>query len=857
MFPRLARTPAFLPYLAMATLLIPNAPPTRGQLRVLEGTGSDGAADPAAKPGDVNTRNLDLASGNAGGSGAVAGRVLGVTLGDATEVPLAGADVGVFSGENLLGSAITDQDGFYSIDELPPGELGLFATAQGFDIQFVRVFVEANRVAEQLVLLGSLQACQNCPFQNVTVDAGLDGYRASTGDGHGPGGVFADLNDDGYPELYLMRAAGHGGTGPSANQLYVNVAGPSATRQYVEAPQGAGAGDTGNATGAIAGDYDNDGDLDLYVLNFDQPNALLQNQWADTGVLEFVDVTADTDPTPVLPDDQFGVGISFFDGIALDNSLTAAWADVDRDGDLDLYVGNHNGFFNTPIEGPFSIPGRRDVFYLNNGDGTFTDVTMAAGVPGYISENGLFQTANQRFSSTNGVIFADFNNDRWPDLLVTNKIGGPDDRDMLYLNLGAGPEGIWQGFATVTYDLSPPFGFASGAAMGVDAADVDNDGDIDIYITDWNSGPGAPGPNDLWVNQLSETGTLSFVLSRGAPASFSWGTQWQDFDNDGRVDLHVATEGGHRDFLYLNSVTGAAEAAIPLGVAQIRNTRGDLAADYNRDGWVDLFLVNLDGGPSVLYQNELSLTQALPNHYLVVKLVGDPLMGETFHSTRDAIGARVRLIADLEADGVGCNEIQLREVMSGNSNAGSTSSLELEFGIGQAPSAVIIIDWPSGRRSVMPAQPDQFLIVAEGTAVAADFDGDGDVDGDDLNKFVVCFTGPGGGPTGAQCAPGDVDGDGDVDCSDWDLFELAWTGPGNPPAFPPCATERLFGDVDQNGTVNIFDLLCVLQGFSGNFSACSLEDVDLAPCAGNGTIDIFDLLAVLNGFAGIDPCCGT
>ncbi|MEE8156193.1 MAG: VCBS repeat-containing protein, partial [Phycisphaerales bacterium] len=307
-------------------------------------------------------------------------------------------------------------------------------------------------------------------FVDKTVEVGLGDYRAESGDSHGPGAVFADLDNDGYPDLYLMRAFGN------PNELYHNVEGIGGARQFQAVPDQGGAGDGGDATGAIAGDYDNDGDLDLYVLNFDQPNVLFRNQLVETGQWVFIDVTAQTDPTPGVNDDQYGVGMAFYEDVALDNSLTAAWADVDRDGDLDLYVGNHNGNTFFVPEGPFNVAGRRDVFYINNGDGTFSDMTMAYGVPGYESADGEFMTFDQRFSSSNAVIFADFNNDGWPDLLVTNKVGGPTDRDMLYMNLGSSGDGTWLGFVLVTYDLVPTFGDMSGGAMGVDVADLDRDG---------------------------------------------------------------------------------------------------------------------------------------------------------------------------------------------------------------------------------------------------------------------------------------------------------------------------------------------------------------------------------------------
>jgi len=631
-------------------------------------------------------------------------------------------------------------------------------------------------IAASTASVGVSPAPAQPAFVNVTEEAGLGSYVASTGDGHGPGGVFADLNNDGFPDLYLMRARDQHGLHPSTNQFYLNVSAPDGSRHFVLVPF-TGTEDPGDATGAIAGDYDNDGDVDLYVLNFDQPNVLLRNLLTETGLLLFVDVTEQTDPTPDVADDQFGVGIAVFDGVPLDNSLSAAWADPDRDGDLDLYVGNHNGYAGDVPEGPFAVPGRRDVFYLNNGDGTFTDATMESGVPGWVSEQGAFQTSNQRFSSTNAVIFANFNNDRWPDLLVTNKIGGPPDRDMLYINLGRDAGGHWLGFQTVTYDLFPPFGAASGAAMGVDVADIDNDGDLDIYITDWSdpSVPASPGQNDLWFNLLSETGEMFFVLAADAapqfdaPAKFSWGAQFQDFNNDGLADLHVATEFPFRDFFYLNGGDGFLEIAQKVGLAQRRSSHGDMSADYNRDGWADLFVVNIDGGASALFENNIAALPQAGANFLTVKLVGDPLAPSELKSTRDAIGARVVVGADLNADGVIDEyEYQTREVVSGSSNAGSTSSLDLEFGLGHAFAAEVFVLWPSGDESAVVVAANTHLTIEEGVSPClGDLTGDGTVDVRDFFAFVTAFAS--GDPAS------DLNGDGSVDVGDFFAFVVAFS----------------------------------------------------------------------------------
>ncbi|MFI4915672.1 MAG: FG-GAP-like repeat-containing protein [Phycisphaerales bacterium JB060] len=610
-------------------------------------------------------------------------------------------------------------------------------------------------------------------FEDVTSEVGLSDYRASMGDNRGPGGVFADMNGDAFPDLYLVRALMLDPDG--TNQLFINSPGPGGSRVFVEVADAAGASDDGNATGAIAADYDNDGDADLYVVNYDQPNVLYKNMLVETGVLGFVDVTAATDPTPGVADDQHGVGIAYDDGVPLDNGLTAAWADVNRDGILDLYVGNHNGYVGKPLpfEGPYDVPGRRDVLYINNGDGTFTDATLRYGVPGWEAADGSYETANQRYSSTNAVMFVDVNGDRWPDLYVSNKVGGPDDRDMLYLNLGEDASGRWLGFRTVTYAMPGEFGAASEFPMGIDAADLENDGDLDFYLTDMSDpiDPSAPGMNDLWLGQLADTGELGFALAADvapeydAPAKFGWGAQFQDFDNDGFQDLHTTTSFPFRDYLYMNTGAGFEERAIELGIDRDRReARGSMTADFDRDGWVDVFVINIDYLPSALFRNGFAATTGGANGFLNVHLVGDPNRPGPWRSTRDAIGASVLVSADLDGDGsIDDDEVQTRMVLSGNSNAASTSSLDLEFGLGLAGSAMLEVRWPSGVTSMHEVGRDQFLVIRESETCRADLDGDGSLTIFDFLAFQNLF--------GAGDAVADFDGDGVLTIFDFLAFQ--------------------------------------------------------------------------------------
>ncbi|GAB4192000.1 MAG: hypothetical protein Tsb002_21340 [Wenzhouxiangellaceae bacterium] len=578
-------------------------------------------------------------------------------------------------------------------------------------------------------------------FTNVISNSpNLNGYRAGAGDNHGPGGSFVDLNNDGYADLALPR-------GPNSGpQIYRNVASGS-TRTFVlhtTLPASA----TGS-TGVIAGDYDNDGDLDLYVLHHSRnshagggqcatfsteipsPNKLFRNNLIPSGSLTFTDVTASTVPLRGGSGPQLGLATAIENGIELDNSLSAAWADVDRDGDLDLYVANHNGFGCTWEETPTdpthprsNRPGQRDILYLNNGNGKFTDVTNTYGVWGYENTAGNGITGAQWFSSSNAVIFSDLNNDGWPDLFVSNKVGSQGslntDADMTYYNLGNNAQGQWQGFDNRTYSLTinNQFGFKSGAAMGVDAGDYDNDGDMDLYLTDFVGPvcPGCalpynddlPGTNDLYTN--NNGASFTWDGSGATAGGFSWGTNWFDVDNNGRLDLHVATAGSWEDYLYMQTSPGVfVDQAALQGVNQMRDARGDLTADYDLDGDTDLFVINLGNIPSVLYNNQIAAGTG-NRHFLRLKLNGNPALIPAPHrSSRDAIGARVRVTANTGSGMV----TQTREVRSGSGNAASTNELALTFGLGSATSATVDILWPSGRSYSFTAPADLALTVNE------------------------------------------------------------------------------------------------------------------------------------------------
>lgn len=542
-------------------------------------------------------------------------------------------------------------------------------------------------------------------FVERTMEFGLSDYRGDTaedGERHGPGTTFADLDADGFPELVLT-------TGPGEpTLLFRNIPHPAgAGRSFEPAPFDTSRLDGG--VGSVVADYDNDGDIDIYVCNYGTTNILYQNQLVETGSLSFVDVTDSTAPAGSGPSQQgVGYGVEGSDQLLL--TMTCAWADVNRDGNLDLYAANHNGFFGNPDVG--FKPGQRDTLWLNQGDGTFVDVTLDANVPGYLSATGATITSTQAYSSSNAVAFGDLNNDMWPDLIVTNKLRHSKDRDMIYINLGTDGAGDWLGYEVLNDDLSPVWGSTNLLSMGVDIADWDNDGDLDFYITDWGPFGQVPGPNELWLNQLSETGQLAFEQATCCTGVYSWGPQFQDFDNDGLLDLHVSTNSGYRDLMYRQLPNGAVEeVAAEWGIEQDENSRGNPIADFDGDGWLDLWIVNLETS-SVFYQNLLGDGQSANNHWLHVSLVGDPTTVGALRSTRDAIGARIEVTADI--DGSGTLKTLTRFVKSGSSNAASSSSLIAEFGLGLDTQVDVTVYWPSGATSTLSdVAADQRITITE------------------------------------------------------------------------------------------------------------------------------------------------
>ncbi len=521
-------------------------------------------------------------------------------------------------------------------------------------------------------------------LQDVTRDAGLNGERYSGSTLHNLGVNWIDFDGDGWPDIFAVN-----GDGGDAH-LYRNLG--DGTFEVVDEllPELA----RQEMAGAAFADYDNDGDPDIYIqITHEQfelfgdnepdgpPNVLLQNQWVENGEAIvhgeplFVDVAADAGVDD-LPTEPLGATYPGRRG------MTGGWIDFDRDGCVDLFVGN----MTLQLGGH---PSNRSSLYRNLCDGTFEDVTVAARVnrPGD-GDPFMNRPALAWFGGH-------LDDDLWPDMYVVNvHEPPPHHNDLVFMNQGDST------FREVTeVDASMPgIGDDSGGGMGIDVGDLDLDGDFDIYIADiYNTTFDAdPKGNVLYWGNGDGTWADNVAPEAGVEGSFSWGVSFFDLDRDGYEEIFVATT-ERPNHLYQNMGDGTfVDVAVAVGVKGRNVSRGSAIADYDRDGDVDLLFVN-NAGTLKLYRNE----SAPAGGWLSVEL-------EATESNGSAIGALVKVTLP---DGT-----LLQRQVKGGSSAHSQDELTLHFGLGSADRIESLeVLWPSGivdTRSDVDI--DQFVVVREG-----------------------------------------------------------------------------------------------------------------------------------------------
>ena len=521
-------------------------------------------------------------------------------------------------------------------------------------------------------------------FTNVTASSGITfiHYRGNKGipinlEIFGPGVCVADFDGDGFPDIYLVNGRDLYGRGePARNALYHN----NGDGTFSDVTESAGVPGTGFGLGCVWGDYDNDGFPDLYVTQYGR-NVLYRNNGDGT----FTDVTAKAGVAGTEFGTLFHSGATFFD--------------FDRDGRLDLYVGGYVDLGpDSPrycnIEGvrtscpPTAYKGTANILYHNNGDGTFANVTKKAGI---------YQPEGKNLA----VGAADYDNDGWPDLFVAND----GLNAYLYHNERNGTFseiGLLSGMALTGQGKTM-------AAMCISLGDYDNDGWLDLFISDFQK-----NSDHLWRNDgKGSFDEVSDQAGISAPTRdiLSFGGGFFDYDNDGWLDLFIAN--GHvypeveqaspeTRFKQINSLFHNQGNGKFVETTKIAGSgfqipyvgRGVAFADFDNDGFMDV-LVGNNGDPPLLLHNN----GGNGNHFLNFKLVG-------VKSNRDAMGSRIRVLSG----GIS----QIREIAGGGSYL-SQSDLRAHFGLGKATRAETVeVRWPSGRRQVFhDVDADRFYLVQE------------------------------------------------------------------------------------------------------------------------------------------------
>jgi enediyne biosynthesis protein E4 len=501
----------------------------------------------------------------------------------------------------------------------------------------------------------------------------------------GPGVAFIDYDNDGWPDIFLVNGMDWPGhvQKHSTPRLYHN----NHDGTFTDVTHKAGLDIEMFGMGVAVGDYDNDGYDDLFVTAYGQSHLFHNN-----GNGTFTDVTQKA-------------GLSG----PKEFSTSAAWVDYDKDGRLDLVVGNYVQW--TPetdlyctLDGksksyctPESYKGTSVRLWHNRGDGTFEDTTQKSGL-------------GEPTSKTLGVAVLDYDNDGWPDLLFSNDT----QPNKLYRNNG---NGTFTEKAVVAGVAFSEDGVAR-AGMGVDASDYDHSGYPSLLITNFSNQMLSLYHNEgkgLFVDEAPRS-----EIGRASLLTLGFGCFFFDYDLDGWADVLVAN--GHID-ADIQRVQANVKYAMPPHVFRNdgkgkfqevtkslgptfdspRVGRGAAYADFNNDGRLDL-LLSTNGGPVYLFRND-ALGAAASYHSLRIKLIGTK-------SNRDGIGATVKLTSS--------GETQTQMLRSGSSYL-SASELVLTFGLAQRDKAdAIEIRWPSGQVDRLTNVPaGQTITVAEGKGITA------------------------------------------------------------------------------------------------------------------------------------------
>jgi hypothetical protein len=516
-------------------------------------------------------------------------------------------------------------------------------------------------------------------FRDVAQEVGLGFEHRAGASGKfylpeimGPGAAVFDYDQDGDLDVYLIQ-----GPVQTGNRLFRNELVPTGKLLFADVTEGSGLTSAGYGMGVAVGDYDNDGYPDLYVTGFG-PNFLFRNNGDGT----FTDLTR-----------RAGVGEDRW-------SSSAAFVDYDRDGRLDLFVANYLNYTiaaNKPCVAPTGeadycnpsiyqgLPSR---LFRNRGDGTFEDVSVSSGIGSAVGK-------------ALGVVCFDYDEDGWIDIYVA------DDGVANHL---------WRNQAGRFEDVALPSGVAynadgrAQAGMGVDAGDFDGNETDDLVVTNL-----IHEMNNLYRNDGRGNFTDVIVPAGLGPLSelyTGFGTRFFDYDHDGRLDLFVANGAVTRveaqrsspypfrqpNQLFMNR-GGKFEEAMRFPIEEVG--RGAALGDIDNDGDLDIVVSN-NNGPARLFLNQVG--SRVPS--VQIRLEG-------VRSNRQGLGAKIRLLRE------GSPTLWRRAQTDGSYLSASDS--RVHFGLGGSSSySAIVVHWPDGSVEKWPAQPGaRFLTLRQGTGVAA------------------------------------------------------------------------------------------------------------------------------------------
>lgn len=514
---------------------------------------------------------------------------------------------------------------------------------------------------------------------DVTKETGIDFVHTDGGSGQRyivetvcAGVATFDYNGDGWIDILFLNGAplpGFKCDVPPTPKLYKN----NGNWKFTDVTREAGLAVTFYGLGVAIGDYDNDGHPDIYFNNFGT-NLLFRNNGNGT----FTDVTH-----------KAGVADTYHVGAG------TCFLDMDADGDLDLFVSHYIDFtFEThhvvrfnghpAYVGPLDYPTTPNVLYRNNGDGTFTDVSVESGIAAHKGA-GM------------GMVCADVDQDGDTDIIVGNDEIG----DFLFLNDGRGHFEEVGLFSGIAYNFH---GKAHGT-MGIDCGDYDNDGWLDLFATSYQQETALLFRN--LGNGMFEDVTLRTGAGEGTFSLVTWGCTLADLDNDGDRDIFIAAGHLHDNVELFDTTTTYHQRNLVMmnlgngkfanvsqqcgdGLQVALSSRGAAFDDLDNDGDIDVVILNSRREPTILRNDSHS-----GNHWIQVKLRG-------VKSNRDGVGARVTVVAgDLKL---------VDEVHSGRSYQSHFGS-RLHFGLGKRDRVDRIeVNWIGGNRQVVEQPPINRII---------------------------------------------------------------------------------------------------------------------------------------------------